>query len=187
MLVSGEGLRNRGYIPITVGGDDIVDLELLGDLLDTQMQSVSVKLLSSHRGIDGRGQAHQASSLVLARIAPTVALLALSRTIGGICGGAVSTDREKRRETRLTSRRAATALQLRQALGRCSGIVAAVIALAAETTTISERDVVRAGDSLVAPRHVCCRSKWMVLGCESGGGTVARQSFRLGRGACRFR
>jgi hypothetical protein len=58
-----------------------LNLELLRDFFNAQMQRVGVKLLGSHGTVDGRGQAHQAGGLVLASIAPSVALLALTRTI----------------------------------------------------------------------------------------------------------
>ena len=68
-------------IPVAICWHHIVDLQLLRDLLNAQMQSVCVKLLSSHGRVDGCGQAHQTSSLVLTGISPSVALLALSGTV----------------------------------------------------------------------------------------------------------
>jgi hypothetical protein len=76
-------------IPVAVGWHHIVNLELLRDFFNAQMQGVGIKLLGSHGTVDGRGQAHQAGSLVLAGVAPSVALLALAGTIG-IYGMAVS-------------------------------------------------------------------------------------------------
>lgn len=69
------------HIPVTIGGNNIVNLQLLSDFLDAQMQSVGVELFSSHGRIDGRGQTHQTGSLVFARVSPSVSLLALSRGI----------------------------------------------------------------------------------------------------------
>jgi hypothetical protein len=111
VVILGWGRRR----PITISWDNIVDLQLLGDLLDTQMQSVRVQLLGGHGGVNSSRQAHQASSLVLARVAPSVTLLALSRTV------------------RRVALRAAAALQLRQALGGRRRVVTAII-ITAETT-----------------------------------------------------
>lgn len=62
-----------------------------------------------------------------------------------------------RLRARLTSRRAASALQLRHARCRRGRVVlaAAIVSgvIAAEASTIAERDIVRAGDALGAPRH----------------------------------
>ena len=55
----------------------------------------------------------------------------------------------------LTSLWAATALQFGQALCRRRWVVASCLIVAAKPSAIAERNVVRAGDALVAPRHVC--------------------------------
>jgi hypothetical protein len=82
-------VRESESIPVAFGWHNVVNLELLCDFLNAQMQRVGVELFSSHVAVDGCGQAHQASSLVLARITPSVALLALARAVG-ICRIAVS-------------------------------------------------------------------------------------------------
>jgi hypothetical protein len=64
---------------------------------------------------------------------------------------------------RHTSLWAATTLELRKTLGwRCRIVTSIISAFGAHATAVAERDVVRAGDSLVAPRHVCGG----VAGCE---------------------
>ena len=73
-------------MPVSISGDDIVDLEFLGNLLDAQVKSVGFQLLAGHVGHDGGGETHQAGSLVLGRIAPAIPLLATLRAIGvGSC------------------------------------------------------------------------------------------------------
>lgn len=73
--------KRRVHIPVSVGGNDIVDLEFLSNLLDAQMESVGLELFAGHVGNDGGGEAHQAGSLVLGRFAPAVALLAAPRSV----------------------------------------------------------------------------------------------------------
>jgi hypothetical protein len=68
-------------IPVSVGGDDIVNLKLLSNFFNAQMKSVGLELLASHVGDDGGWQAHQAGSLVFGCFAPAVALLATSWSI----------------------------------------------------------------------------------------------------------
>ena len=70
-------MKRRESVPVTIRWDDIVDAELLADLLNTEMKRISLKLLIGKVCHDHRGQAHETGSLVLLRIAPTVALLAL--------------------------------------------------------------------------------------------------------------
>ena len=89
-MLASLAFRKSRYVPVAVRWDDIVNLQLLGDLLDTQMQGIRVKLLGSHGRVDSSRQAHQASRLVLARITPSIALLALSRTVGRVCATVVS-------------------------------------------------------------------------------------------------
>jgi hypothetical protein len=124
--------RRRGR-PIPVGRDNIVDLQLLGDLLNAHMQRVRVELLSSHVRVDGSGQAHQTSRLVVAGITPSVALLAARRTVGIFANVRVRVIVTVRR---LTASRAATALQV-EASGRLSGVVAPIVAIAADATTVT--------------------------------------------------
>lgn len=113
------------------------------------MQGVGLELFTGHVGDNGRGQTHQASSLVLRGITPSVALLASARAVS--IGARL---------------RAATALQFavaiavaRLALGVTVGGVAldgssAVVAiLIASEASLSKRDVVGTRDSLVSPRH----------------------------------
>lgn len=113
-------------LPVTIGGYDIVDAQLLGDFFDAQMQRVRFELLGRHVGHDGRRQAHQASSLVLGLVAPSVALATAARTI---CHGFG----------------VATALQV--------AIRLRTIVVASDAPTVAERDVVRSSDALVSPRH----------------------------------
>jgi hypothetical protein len=69
-------------VPVAICRHNIINLELLRDLLNAQMKRVSVKLLRSHGRVDSCRQAHKTSGLILASISPSVALLALSGTIG---------------------------------------------------------------------------------------------------------
>ena len=63
-------------VPISIRRDDIVDAELLTDLLDTQMQHIGIELFSGHGRTDRCREAHEAGSLVLINVTPSVALLA---------------------------------------------------------------------------------------------------------------
>lgn len=45
------------------------------------MECVSLKLFAGHVGDNGSGQAHEASGLVLGSVAPSVPLLATTRSI----------------------------------------------------------------------------------------------------------
>lgn len=115
------------YVPIAVGRDDIVNAELLTDFLDTKMKSIGFQLLARHVGHDGGRQTHEACSLVLGCITPSVALLSLSRAIGFASGFWVATS-------------------FGFALLDSFRLFAAEAAL-------PQRDVVRAGDALISPRH----------------------------------
>ena len=69
-------------LPVAIRWDDIVDPQLLTDLFDAQMQSVSFELLICHVGHDHGRKTHQSSSFILFRVTPSIALLALLRAIG---------------------------------------------------------------------------------------------------------
>jgi hypothetical protein len=75
--------RNGSDIPVAICWDNIVNLKLLTDFLNTQMQSISLKLLAGHVGHDSSWKSHQASCLVLSCIAPAISLLAASGSIAG--------------------------------------------------------------------------------------------------------
>lgn len=128
-----EGRKRLDDIPITIGGHHVVDAQLLANLLDTEMQRVGLELLAGHGRENGGRKAHEASRLVLRRVAPAVALLATARPVG------------------FASRfRIAASFEL--ALFRASGD-AIVAVLASEAARLAERDVVGAGDALTSPRH----------------------------------
>lgn len=69
-------------LPVAVSGDDIIDLELLADFLDAKVEGVGLELFAGHICDDCSGEAHESSGLVLGGVAPSIALLATSRTIG---------------------------------------------------------------------------------------------------------
>ena len=72
----------------------------------------------------------------------------------------------REREARLTSRRATSALELRHARCRFGRIVASIIrVVSAKATSSAERDVVRTGDALIAPRHRVVCLELSVYGC----------------------
>lgn len=79
-------------IPVSISGNNVVNLELLGDFLDAKMQGVGLQLFACHVGDDGGRKAHQSGGLVLSRFTPTVALLAALGTILGPFGAAAALD-----------------------------------------------------------------------------------------------
>ena len=70
------------YSPVAFGRHDIVDAQLLADFLDAEMEGVRLQLLAGHVGRDGRRQAHEARSLILRHITPSVTLLPPARAVG---------------------------------------------------------------------------------------------------------
>ena len=68
-------------VPIAISGNNVIYPKLLANLFDSKMQRIGLKLLASHVGHNSSGKAHQASSLVLGSISPSVALLAALRPI----------------------------------------------------------------------------------------------------------
>lgn len=74
--------EREGHLPIAICWDDIIDPQLLTDLFDAQMQSVSFELLICHVGHNHGRKTHQSSSFILLRITPPIALLALLGAIG---------------------------------------------------------------------------------------------------------
>lgn len=126
-----------GYnIPVTIRRHNIVDAQLLANLLNPQMRHVGVQLLGSHGRRDGGRQVHQARSLVVARIAPSVALAPLLGAVGV--------------ELDLSRLRAAAAF----GLGGCGDGLGCCIVLSAKATAAPERDGVGARLAEIAsPRH----------------------------------
>lgn len=166
--------RGRGGA-VTIRRHDIVDLELLRDLLDAQVQRVRLELLAGHVGQDGRGEAHEAGRLVVRRVAPPVALLAAkSASIEATIRRGRSTGLWTAAALQIAIPVVATAVAVAPftAIAAVAPIVAAVttvaasvaavvvaaavaagLSIATKATHFPERDVVRAGDSLVSPRH----------------------------------
>jgi hypothetical protein len=64
-------------LPVVIGWDYVVDLELLSDLRDAHMDEIRVNLLRGHVGFDIDGKTHQASSLVVFLGTPSGLSLAL--------------------------------------------------------------------------------------------------------------
>ena len=121
------------YPPVTIRWDDIIDPELLADLLDTQVRHVGIELLSSHGRRDGSGKIHEACSLVLRSIAPSVALATLL--------GAV------RIELRFFPLRAAATLGVTAAISLWPVVIT-------EATPRTKRNGIRASlTGVVPPRH----------------------------------
>jgi hypothetical protein len=143
------GRRRRG--PITIRRDDVVDTKLLADLLNTKMQRISFELLVGKICHDQSWKPHEACSLILLRVSPSVALLTLLQSIGrGIC----------------LNRTSAT---LNASISRSKGNsgIAAVIILSFITSepAPAERNIIRAGNSLITPGHdvvFCCQKRLML-------------------------
>ncbi len=75
-------VEGRG-LPVAICRDHIIDPELLADLFNAQVQSVSLELFAGHIGRDGSRKTHQAGCLVLCNITPAVPLLSASLSIAG--------------------------------------------------------------------------------------------------------
>src|SRR5579862_2448339 len=61
-MLEWQDRRNMGQsgIPIAISRDNLVDPQFLADLLNAQVQGVSLELLVGHIGHNHRGKAHQA-------------------------------------------------------------------------------------------------------------------------------
>jgi hypothetical protein len=131
-------------IPVPISRDDIVDLELLGYFFDAEMEGVRLELFAGHIGEDGSWETHEASGLILGRVAPTVSLLATLRAI------------------EIRPLRAAATLNVVIAVGEpivdggVGTVIFGVCRVGAEATHLPQGDVVGTGDALISPRHL----KW---------------------------
>jgi hypothetical protein len=74
-------MRTRN-VPVAIPWNDIVDADLLTDLFDSQVKSVSFELLRCHVGLDHGRETHEASCLVVGSIAPAVTLPTSLHAIG---------------------------------------------------------------------------------------------------------
>lgn len=84
-ISSARAVKGRGgwdWLPVAISRHNIIYLQLLANLLNTEMQGVGLELFAGHVCDDGGWKAHEAGSLVLRGIAPSVALLAAARSIG---------------------------------------------------------------------------------------------------------
>lgn len=140
-------------LPVTITWDNVVDADLLTDLLDAQVQSVCFELFRGHVRLNHGWKTHEAGGLVVGSITPTVTLPTSLHAIGSrfSCEDVSHECLPWSGEGELTSGRTATTLAGISI--RRIGSIARVTITVAEPTTISERNVVGAGDALLSPRH----------------------------------
>lgn len=150
-------------LPVAISGHDIVNLEFLADLLDAEMERVGFELFTGHVCDDGGGKAHQAGSLVLRGIAPSITLLAAASAIClGSCATVSIADEVMRLGVAtLTGLGATTALQVAiRSVGKATVELRRLLLIFFDVrvaeSALSKRDIVRSSDTLVAslPRHL---------------------------------
>jgi hypothetical protein len=155
-------------LPIAIGRHNILDPKLLADFFDTQMKSVSLELFTCHVCHDGSRKSHEASSLVVSGVAPTISLLASPGSITGRIFSCRTTINQcaSTGSIELTSNGAATTLEASIGAPARTLVSIAVVLRGcavtgtAESALVSQGNVVRTCASLLSPRHFVM---WMMF------------------------
>jgi len=171
----------RGSLPVAIGGDNILDPELLTDFFNAQMKSVCFELFASHIRHDSSWKSHKASSLVVSGVAPTISLLASPGSIAGriFSCSMVSNGSAAMKKVQLTSYGAAPTLEA--SIGASTRTLVSIalvlrgcaVTAAAESALVSQGNVVRTCASLLSPRHLVMSMMFcerIIVGEEGGRG-----------------